>query len=148
MPVITDHNDGAHHLKVLAEIISLNCLHEIKSLGNAQAVLLNMSQWVTTVTNTSDNLGELAKNRQVDQQHPVDRDSDGSTAITASQERAVRAKTKTWKRRIAKACNACRTRKLRCDGSRPTCSRCETNGIDCFYADYRNQTSVQNSRPG
>ncbi|KUJ16925.1 uncharacterized protein LY89DRAFT_707337 [Mollisia scopiformis] len=37
------------------------------------------------------------------------------------------------RRRISLACSACRTRKSRCDGSRPKCSSCEELGFDCIY---------------
>ncbi|KAK4635868.1 hypothetical protein CLAFUW4_02289 [Fulvia fulva] len=36
------------------------------------------------------------------------------------------------KRRIPKACSACRRSKLRCDENRP-CSRCVSTGVDCVY---------------
>ncbi|ORX41073.1 hypothetical protein BD324DRAFT_36571 [Kockovaella imperatae] len=42
--------------------------------------------------------------------------------------------------RTTKACNACRTRKVRCDagglpGGQPgTCSRCRESGVDCVYS--------------
>ena len=42
--------------------------------------------------------------------------------------------------RATKACNACRTRKVRCDagglpGGQPgTCSRCRESGVDCVYS--------------
>jgi Fungal specific transcription factor domain/Fungal Zn(2)-Cys(6) binuclear cluster domain len=38
------------------------------------------------------------------------------------------------RRRTVLACSACRTRKTRCDGSRPICSGCETQGYQCVYA--------------
>ena len=38
------------------------------------------------------------------------------------------------RRRTAMACSACRTRKTRCDGGRPSCSSCETLGFQCVYA--------------
>uniref|UniRef100_A0A0D2Y6G0 Zn(2)-C6 fungal-type domain-containing protein n=1 Tax=Fusarium oxysporum (strain Fo5176) TaxID=660025 RepID=A0A0D2Y6G0_FUSOF len=39
----------------------------------------------------------------------------------------------TKRRRIALACNACRLRKSRCDGTRPSCSSCVSLGLDCQY---------------
>lgn len=38
------------------------------------------------------------------------------------------------RRRTILACSACRARKTRCDGSRPTCSSCENQGYQCLYA--------------
>ncbi|KAH8689695.1 fungal-specific transcription factor domain-containing protein [Talaromyces proteolyticus] len=37
------------------------------------------------------------------------------------------------RRRITLACGTCRTRKSRCDGSRPKCSMCRDLGTDCVY---------------
>ncbi|KAF2154754.1 hypothetical protein K461DRAFT_101621 [Myriangium duriaei CBS 260.36] len=37
------------------------------------------------------------------------------------------------RRRIALACSACRTRKSRCDGARPTCSNCTSQRLVCAY---------------
>lgn len=37
------------------------------------------------------------------------------------------------RRRVAVACDACRTRKSRCDGSRPRCSLCIDLGFECVY---------------
>lgn len=37
------------------------------------------------------------------------------------------------RRRIALACNACRLRKSRCDGTRPSCSSCVSLTLDCQY---------------
>ncbi|KAF2501403.1 hypothetical protein BU16DRAFT_450555 [Lophium mytilinum] len=37
------------------------------------------------------------------------------------------------RRRIALACQACRTRKSRCDGRRPQCSTCDELDFDCIY---------------
>ncbi|KAJ0144573.1 Serine/threonine-protein kinase KIN28 [Fusarium oxysporum f. sp. albedinis] len=39
----------------------------------------------------------------------------------------------TKRRRIALACNACRLRKSRCDGTRPSCSSCVSLALDCQY---------------
>ncbi|KAI1843691.1 hypothetical protein JX266_010137 [Neoarthrinium moseri] len=35
------------------------------------------------------------------------------------------------------ACNACRTKKTRCDGERPTCSPCQRRGTECAWSDKR-----------
>jgi Fungal Zn(2)-Cys(6) binuclear cluster domain. len=37
------------------------------------------------------------------------------------------------RRRVAVACDACRTRKSRCDGKRPSCSLCQDLGFECVY---------------
>ncbi|EED16269.1 conserved hypothetical protein [Talaromyces stipitatus ATCC 10500] len=37
------------------------------------------------------------------------------------------------RRRVALACDACRTRKSRCDGRRPECGMCEDLGFSCVY---------------
>ncbi|OQE36175.1 hypothetical protein PENCOP_c012G02469 [Penicillium coprophilum] len=37
------------------------------------------------------------------------------------------------RRRVAIACDACRTRKSRCDGKRPSCSLCQDLGFECVY---------------
>lgn len=37
------------------------------------------------------------------------------------------------RRRIAKACDACRRKKIKCDGKQPCCSHCENYKTDCVY---------------
>lgn len=37
------------------------------------------------------------------------------------------------RKRVSKACNACRSRKLKCDAGQPVCSRCASNGSPCEY---------------
>lgn len=37
--------------------------------------------------------------------------------------------------RIAQACDRCRSKKIRCDGIRPTCSQCATVGFECKTSD-------------
>ncbi|RFU80733.1 transcriptional regulatory gal4 [Trichoderma arundinaceum] len=37
------------------------------------------------------------------------------------------------RQRTALACNSCRSRKTRCDGSRPRCTMCVEMGLECFY---------------
>lgn len=37
------------------------------------------------------------------------------------------------RRRVAVACDACRIRKSRCDGKRPSCSLCQDLGFECVY---------------
>ncbi|KAG2039042.1 hypothetical protein BDR03DRAFT_952649 [Suillus americanus] len=36
-------------------------------------------------------------------------------------------------RRTAMACQFCRGRKLKCDGSRPSCGNCNRRGYPCVY---------------
>ncbi|KAL4970591.1 Zn(II)2Cys6 transcription factor domain-containing protein [Aspergillus stella-maris] len=37
-------------------------------------------------------------------------------------------------RRTEVACAECRRRKLKCEGTRPSCSRCESFHLECYYA--------------
>lgn len=37
------------------------------------------------------------------------------------------------RRRIAKACDACRRKKIRCDGKTPRCSHCENYKTECVF---------------
>lgn len=37
--------------------------------------------------------------------------------------------------RIAQACDRCRSKKIRCDGVRPTCSQCANVGFECRTSD-------------
>lgn len=37
--------------------------------------------------------------------------------------------------RIAQACDRCRSKKIRCDGTRPTCSQCSAVGFECRTSD-------------
>ena len=46
------------------------------------------------------------------------------------------------RRRVALACNACRTRKSRCNGERPKCSLCSNLGFDCQYEPTDSSTNV------
>lgn len=40
------------------------------------------------------------------------------------------------RRRTSQACDSCRQRKIKCDGSRPTCSHCHAQGLNnCVYSD-------------
>ncbi|KAH6867512.1 fungal-specific transcription factor domain-containing protein [Thelonectria olida] len=39
------------------------------------------------------------------------------------------------RKRTAHACEPCRQRKSRCDGSRPTCDLCDEQGAECYYRD-------------
>ncbi|GKU23152.1 transcription factor [Fusarium langsethiae] len=46
------------------------------------------------------------------------------------------------RRRIGLACNACRVRKSRCDGHRPSCSSCLSLGVSCLYEPGESSTNV------
>lgn len=46
------------------------------------------------------------------------------------------------RRRVAVACDACRTRKSRCDGTRPRCSLCRDLGFECIYTPPTTATNV------
>ncbi|KAJ5653397.1 hypothetical protein N7490_000400 [Penicillium lividum] len=46
------------------------------------------------------------------------------------------------RRRVAVACDACRTRKSRCDGIRPRCSLCTDLGFECIYTPPATATNV------
>ncbi|KAG1751133.1 hypothetical protein EDB19DRAFT_1903991 [Suillus lakei] len=39
-------------------------------------------------------------------------------------------------RKIYVACDFCRGRKLRCDGTKPSCANCSTRTLDCVYEDH------------
>ncbi|KAF1353261.1 hypothetical protein BDV97DRAFT_111061 [Delphinella strobiligena] len=60
--------------------------------------------------------------------------------------RTASERSKGWKRRTAKACDACRKRKIKCDGVRPKCSRCSLNGFNCIYADFEKEEPARRSR--
>ncbi|KAJ8117301.1 hypothetical protein OPT61_g1467 [Boeremia exigua] len=46
------------------------------------------------------------------------------------------------RRRIGVACNACRTRKSRCNGQRPRCSTCEAMNFECHYEPSESTSSM------
>jgi hypothetical protein len=39
----------------------------------------------------------------------------------------------TSRKRGARACDACRAQRSRCSGETPSCARCQSNGIPCYY---------------
>jgi hypothetical protein len=39
--------------------------------------------------------------------------------------------------RTKHACEACRKRRIKCDGVRPVCSGCSVAGTECLYADHK-----------
>ncbi|KAJ5908749.1 hypothetical protein N7495_001431 [Penicillium taxi] len=42
-----------------------------------------------------------------------------------------------WQRRLGRACESCRRRKIKCSGDRPTCGQCAYCGKDCVYKDIK-----------
>lgn len=59
---------------------------------------------------------------------------------------SVPAQTPAKKRvRLSRACNVCRSRKVRCDEQQPSCSRCVAAGIDCVTTDPRSSASLSSS---
>ncbi|KAG8897565.1 hypothetical protein FRC01_011285, partial [Tulasnella sp. 417] len=63
--------------------------------------------------------------------HPDDQPSTGNPSDPAG--RAYRAKGPTLGK--GKACESCRSRRVRCNGVRPTCSNCDQAEKDCVYVD-------------
>ncbi|KAI9749114.1 MAG: hypothetical protein M4579_006994 [Chaenotheca gracillima] len=49
--------------------------------------------------------------------------------------RAARIARASARNRIGHACDPCRRRKTKCDGTRPACARCRDFGMGCFYVD-------------
>ncbi|KAF2690940.1 hypothetical protein K458DRAFT_288220 [Lentithecium fluviatile CBS 122367] len=52
-----------------------------------------------------------------------------------------------YRGRPSKGCESCRTKKVKCDETKPVCSRCSKTGHECKYRDqadllFRNQTAV------
>lgn len=41
------------------------------------------------------------------------------------------------RQRASRACDACRRRKMKCNGSTPTCEQCQSVGIMCRYSDIK-----------
>lgn len=41
------------------------------------------------------------------------------------------------RRRLARACEPCRQRKIKCDGAKPTCGHCAYQGSECTYEDVK-----------
>ncbi|KAI0393414.1 N-terminal binuclear Zn cluster-containing protein [Xylariaceae sp. FL0594] len=45
------------------------------------------------------------------------------------------------RRRIARACDMCRKKKIKCDGKAPACSHCENNRTDCVFTQVEKKRS-------
>ncbi|RSL48290.1 hypothetical protein CEP51_015651 [Fusarium floridanum] len=56
--------------------------------------------------------------------------SDHEPTNTGQEHRIIRKR-----KRTAHACEPCRQRKSRCDGSRPVCDLCDEHGVECYYRD-------------
>ncbi|KAL9566582.1 hypothetical protein ACKAV7_009497 [Fusarium commune] len=50
------------------------------------------------------------------------------------------------RRAVAVACDACRSRKVRCTGEFPTCTACQRRGAECRYADVANEREIHSNR--
>ncbi|KAL2834366.1 hypothetical protein BDW59DRAFT_137767 [Aspergillus cavernicola] len=48
--------------------------------------------------------------------------------------------------RVSNACQVCRLRKIKCDGARPVCTRCQTQGKTCVYNHVSNVPAKQTAR--
>lgn len=44
-------------------------------------------------------------------------------------------------KRTAKACVECKSKKIKCSGTRPTCDYCEQSQVPCVFADGRRERS-------
>lgn len=51
--------------------------------------------------------------------------------------RASAYSTHSQRRRSARACEPCRQRKIKCDGTRPSCKQCVENQVKCSYLDVK-----------
>ncbi|KAF5590045.1 regulatory CAT8 [Fusarium pseudoanthophilum] len=50
------------------------------------------------------------------------------------------------RRAVAVACDACRSRKVRCTGEFPTCAACQRRGAECNYADIANDREMHSNQ--
>lgn len=57
----------------------------------------------------------------------------GKVAIS----RSLPANRQPSRQRASRACDACRRRKMKCNGSTPTCEQCKSVGIMCLYSDIK-----------
>ncbi|KAJ0128368.1 Gag protein [Fusarium oxysporum f. sp. albedinis] len=55
------------------------------------------------------------------------------TTATATIEKPAKRTRVNKRKRVSRACNYCRIRKHRCDGTHPTCSRCSAIHQPCNY---------------
>jgi len=59
-------------------------------------------------------------------QEPLERDDEDSIPKTRKSKQGPR-------KRVSQACDRCRSRKDKCDGKKPACSTCLSNGRECSY---------------
>ncbi|KAF8964398.1 hypothetical protein BDZ97DRAFT_2007628 [Flammula alnicola] len=71
---------------------------------------------------------------------------DPTPTTSGSRVNAPRAKQRTKK--ITVACNFCRSRKLKCDGGRPTCGQCSKRNNPCDYMPQNKRRGTQRLRKG
>ena len=130
------------YLRVLPNhAVSVSVLKEIKQFLDEKSLLL--LAWTRDTSRTmasAEEKGRLAKKRPLDELRSP-RSMQNSTDLfnlSASDSNVHESASGTdagnKRRRTALACSACRTRKTRCDGGRPSCSACETLGFQCVYA--------------
>ncbi|GLA17943.1 hypothetical protein AnigIFM62618_005096 [Aspergillus niger] len=64
------------------------------------------------------------------------RELSGSAAKVAIP-RTTSASSQSQRRRSARACEPCRQRKIKCDGSKPVCRQCIDHNVSCFFVDVK-----------
>ncbi|ODA83717.1 hypothetical protein RJ55_02232 [Drechmeria coniospora] len=69
------------------------------------------------------------------QRHDESREDDASVAMPGILPMKVIKVGTSAQSRIAQACDRCRSKKIRCDGVRPTCSQCANVGFECRTSD-------------
>ncbi|KAI9369599.1 hypothetical protein BJX61DRAFT_135284 [Aspergillus egyptiacus] len=47
-----------------------------------------------------------------------------------------------WRKKVHMACNTCRANRIKCDGSKPSCSTCCARGRQCEYAEFDRRTKM------
>ncbi|KAF8195429.1 GTP binding protein [Pholiota molesta] len=67
---------------------------------------------------------------------------------TSSTSRATAPRAKVRTKKITVACNFCRSRKLKCDGGRPTCGQCLKRSNPCDYMPQNKRRGTQRPRKG
>jgi hypothetical protein len=50
--------------------------------------------------------------------------------------------------RVSRACEACRTKKIKCEGSKPSCENCRANGLECVYTESRRKPKAKKPTAG
>lgn len=49
-------------------------------------------------------------------------------------------------KRVSIACDLCRSKKMKCDGRSPECTRCENHGLTCHYTEIHRKPTVRKPR--